>query len=371
MQILYICKRIAFICFYMNHNVTREANWDYAKTVLMFFILLGHLCPSNPDTWTPMTRVIGLFAIPLFFFISGFFQTAICDFHSLVRKYKKVFFRIIVPLLSWGAIYVILSAIVYLINLSDVNLANCWQFFKYTPLYILGFYWFLTALFFCQIIGSVISVLLCKRKVYAIWILIASFPLFCMLPPTFFERYHFSFIWLFYGLGMLYKQLQKDLLLHPYGSFIQLFIASVTIVGVYLGTLFMPQDTFYFKSNLVVNTSVSFIVKRYALYTLISILMLYWMMQIYRRYKAVKMVKTIASCGIDTLFIYCSHMLFLDFVYKPYLSPLFLHDDSSVFTSIGEHVFGILLSFVLYCGLQALCSYSKRFRQVRVCLMGC
>ena len=140
--------------------MAREANWDFAKTVLMFFIVLGHLCPSNPETWTPMTRVIGLFAIPLFFFISGFFQTIIYDFLSLTKKIKKIFLRIIIPLFSWGLLYVILSALHLFTEVEEYNAANSLSFFKYSPFYILGFYWFLTALFFCQIIGSVLSLLL-------------------------------------------------------------------------------------------------------------------------------------------------------------------------------------------------------------------
>lgn len=348
----------------------REANWDFLKTVLMFFIVLGHLCPSNPDTWTPMTRVIGLFAITLFFFISGYFQTSIYDIDSLKKKYKKNFFRIIVPFISWGGVYVFISAFLHFIKLYNQSITDYWEFFKYTPFYILGFYWFLTALVFCQIIGSIISLLLFKIRVVAVFLLLLSFPFFCLLPPNIFEHYHFSFIWFFYGLGLLYKQLNKDLLLRHYGIFVQLSLLLFTIILIYLGTHFIPQDTFYFRSNLFVDTSASFIIMRLVLYTSISVIVMYWIMQIYRRFKYLGIIKTLSSWGVDTLFIYCSHMLFLNFVYKPYMLPYLFHKDSSMLQCLAEHMIGVLLSVLLYWGLQIICDYCKQYRRVRLFLMG-
>ena len=137
----------------------REGNWDFVKLLLMFFIVYGHICPANPEEWTPVTRIIGLFAIPLFFFISGYFQSKVDSFKALIDRYKKNFFRIVVPMLSWGLIYVFFSSIKLFDGIS-YNFVDVWSFYKYTPFYIMGFYWFLTALIFCQIIGSVLSLII-------------------------------------------------------------------------------------------------------------------------------------------------------------------------------------------------------------------
>ena len=80
------------------------------------------------------------------------------------------------------------------LSLGDL-LHDLWSFYKYTPFYIMGFYWFLTALIFCQIIGSVLSLIINSNIKIGILLLLASFPFFCLLPPNFIEHYHFSFIW--------------------------------------------------------------------------------------------------------------------------------------------------------------------------------
>ena len=197
----------------------REGNWDFVKLILMFFIVFGHICPANSEVWTPVTRVIGLFAIPLFFFISGFFQSKVDSHKTLIDRYKKNIFRIVIPMLSWGIIYVIFSSIKQFAGIS-YNMADVWALYKYTPFYIMGFYWFLTALIFCQIIGSVLSLIINSNIKTGIFFLLVSFPFFCLLPPNFIEHYHFSFVWFFYGFGMIYKQSNKDLLCYSFNTFI-------------------------------------------------------------------------------------------------------------------------------------------------------
>lgn len=85
----------------------RKGNWDFAKAVLMFFVIYGHVCPafaidSYAESWCALTRISGLFVMPLFFFISGYFQSAITDFDQLVQKFRRTFYRVVVPLMSWG-----------------------------------------------------------------------------------------------------------------------------------------------------------------------------------------------------------------------------------------------------------------------------
>lgn len=348
----------------------REGNWDFVKLLLMFFIVYGHICPANPEEWTPVTRIIGLFAIPLFFFISGYFQSKVDSFKALIDRYKKNFFRIVVPMLSWGLIYVFFSSIKLFDGIS-YNFVDVWSFYKYTPFYIMGFYWFLTALIFCQIIGSVLSLIINSNIKIGILLLLASFPFFCLLPPNFIEHYHFSFIWFFYGVGMLYRQLGKDWLTHEYSVIIQLSMSIMTIILLFgIGIHFMPSDTFYYKSNLVANTLYSFVIQRYALYFIVSLLMLFWMHQCYKRFKDKVIIQTLASWGLDTLFIYCSHMLFLEFIYKPCMLPFLFHEDGTILERLMEHLVGFVLSLVLYYLLQSVCIYSKRFKWVRMLLMG-
>lgn len=350
--------------------MVREPNWDFVKTVLMFFIVFGHMCPANPEMWTPVTRVIGLFAIPLFFFISGFFQSKVDSYKALLDKYKRNFYRIIVPMLSWGVVYIVLSSIKQFVGVS-FNIADVWQFYKYTPFYIMGFYWFLTALIFCQIFGAISSLVITSNRTIGVNILLFSFLFFCLLPPNLIEHYNFSFCWLFYGVGMLYRLYGKEWLQKEFSYTIHFCMAIITIVLLFgIGIHYMPNDTFYYRSNLVAESRVTFIIQRFFLYLAVSFLMLFWMQQCYRRFKDKTIVQTIASWGGDTLFIYCSHMLFLEFLYKPIMLSYLFHENGSVLVRLSEHFGGLLLSLALYWVLQCICMYCKRFKWVRVLLMG-
>lgn len=355
----------------------RKANWDFFKAVLMFVVVFGHVCPSNPDTWTPLTRVIGLFAMPLFFLVSGFFQSKIVDIRSLVQKFRKTIFRIVIPLIVWGGLYVFLSALrLYQIPCISSGVSvheyvkNMFSFFKYTPFYIAGFYWFLTALLLCIIVGSFISFLITIRRSVGLLVLGISPLFFIILPKTLIELYHFSFVWLFYVTGMLLKE--YDYNLSNLGKKINwnvLFLIFL-IITIGFGVNFSPQDTFYYTSNLLSETPLIFIVRRYALYLTTVFAMLYWIKFFYNRFSKNRLIVRFANYGQDTLFVYCSHMLFIDFLYKPFLLPILYHLNGSLLMIIYEHIVGFFISVMLYVILQYLCGICHKSRMVSSLLLG-
>lgn len=91
----------------MVEAANRKRNWDFAKAILMVLVVYGHVCPAltgdlYKENWCALTRITGLFVMPLFFFISGYFQSSIHEYRGLLNKYEKSFFRICVPLIAWG-----------------------------------------------------------------------------------------------------------------------------------------------------------------------------------------------------------------------------------------------------------------------------
>ena len=355
----------------------RDKSWDFVKFFLMFFVVFGHICPESVSEWTPVTRIIGLFVMPLFFFVSGFFQSRILDFKALLEKYKKTINRIVVPWLVWGGVYVILS-VLKLFQIPDVFNSTSVQeyvkdvasFLKYTPFYIAGFYWFLTALLLCIFLGSCLSFLISIRRRVGISVLAVSPLLFCMLPYTLIELYHFSFVWLFYVAGMLYKEYKDSLLAIGKIQYWNVLFFVMLLVAFYYGVSFYPQETFYYTSNLFTETQMMFVVKRYALYLMMVLAMLYWIKAFYTKFSKNKLITRFANYGQDTLFIYCSHMLFIDFLYKPFLLPMLYHANGSLMIVICEHFVGLLISVMLYVFLQFSCSYMMRYRACRKLLMG-
>ena len=363
-------------CYDMIEN-QRDLSWDFVKLVLMFFVVFGHVCPASETEWTPVTRIVGLFVMPLFFFVSGFFQSKIRDFKSLLEKYKKTIYRIVIPLFVWGGIYVFLS-VLKLYPFPDVSnsalvqeyVKNVISFLKYTPFYIAGFYWFLTALLLCIIVGSCMSFLITIRRGVGLLVLGISPLFFCILPYTLIELYHFSFVWLFYVAGMLFKENKVILLdMEKKKKWIVIFFGML-LVAICLGVNFYPRDTFYYTSNLLLETPMKFIVRRNALYLTTVLAMLYWIRFLYNRFSKNKLIDRFANYGQDTLFIYCSHMLFIDFLCKPFLLPVLYHVNGSLIMVIFEHIVGLLISVMLYVILQYLCGICHKSKMASILLLG-
>ena len=361
------------------HNIMimlRDKSWDFVKFFLMFFVVFGHICPAG-EKWTPVTRIIGLFVIPGFFLVSGFFQSKIVDFRSLVKKFRKTIFRIVIPLIVWGGIYVFLS-VLKLYKIPDISCSDSVQeyvenmvsFLKYTPFYIAGFYWFITALLLCITFGSCMSFLITIRRSVGLFILGVSPLFFCILPYTLIELYHFSFVWLFYVAGMLFKELKDSLLDIEKNKYGNVICFVMLLVAICYGVNFYPEETFYYTSNLFTETQMIFIVKRYALYLTTVLVMLYWIRFFYNRFSKNKLITRFANYGQDTLFIYCSHMLFLDFLYKPFLLPVLYHVNGSLMMIICEHVVGLLISVMLYVILQYLCGICHKSKMASFFLLG-
>ncbi len=346
----------------------RDLSWDFVKFILMFLIVYGHSCPSG-ELWTPVTRIIGLCAIPGFFFVSGNFQSRITNSLDLIAKYRKSLMRIVVPMLSWGVIYVVLNLTIQMFSGNISNVYDIFQFLKYSPYYIAGIYWFLTALLYCVIIGSLFSWMIHKNKLIGLLLTAVSPICFCFVSPYFMEHYHFSFIWLFYVAGMLYKHIgcftnQKILILWNILFFVLLIIVAV------IGVQFKPQFTFYYTANIIGKTPLRFVVYRYVLFFIATVSLIYGILLIYNRYKGKRIVTTLASCGVDTLFIYCSHVLVLVFLYRPFLLPYLYHEHGSWIVRVFEHVVGLIVSILMYWMMQKLCLYLKQFRWMRTFLMG-
>ena len=345
----------------------RKLSWDFIKIILMFFIVFGHLCPAG-RAWTPVTRVIGLFVIPGFFFVSGYFQSQVKDMSGLFGKLQRLFMRIVLPMLSWGIIYVFLSFMQCVFSGDIYSIDGCFRFIKYFPAYIMGIYWFFTALVICVIVGTIISWIIEHRKVVGMSVLLVSPILFIIVSPHLFEKYHFSFVWLFYVVGMFYSHNTERFSLININW--NVFFCCLFIIILVLGAGFEPQYTFYYKSNLLSESSIVFVLGRFVLYLTATSSVIYGLMKFYQTHKDCKKVVQLASFGVDTLFIYCSHVLILVFLYRPFLLPYLYHEHASWGVRVLEHMEGLIASVLMYYLMQKLCLFCKRFRYLRVFLMG-
>lgn len=144
---------------------------DWAKTICMFLVILGHCHLS--ETYKPITTLIYSFHIPLFFFLSGLLCSSKFDYHSV----KKDFTFIIIPYFTYGIIYILINSV----------LSHRISFYEYSiDLYSmiagydcsLGPIWFLPALFICKILFHIIDYYDNNRYTKALFSIIILFPIY-------------------------------------------------------------------------------------------------------------------------------------------------------------------------------------------------
>lgn len=348
--------------------IQRDRRWDFVKLVLMFLIVYGHFCPAGED-WTPVTRLIGLCAIPGFFLVSGYFQSRITDIIDLWGKIQRSFFRIIVPMVTWGTIYVLVSLLLSISEGSIDDAEGILQFVKYAPFYIAGIYWFLTALLLCILFGSLLSLIIENYKIVGCLLVFLSPICFCAFFCDFMEKYHFSFVWFFYVVGMLFRSWENKF--QKVNRIIWDFLVVISlIIFVIIGVRYAPHNTFYFTSNCIGDSSLGFIINRYLLYLVSTISVIYSLIWIYQKYKEKRVIKILASYGEDTLFVYCSHVLVLVFLYRPLLMPFLYCEQGNWIVRTCESIVGLVASAFIYYMMQIICICCKQHPRLRLLLMG-
>lgn len=357
-----------------NLMFMRKGNWDFAKAVLMFFVIYGHVCPafaidSYTESWCALTRISGLFVMPLFFFISGYFQSAITDFDQLVQKFRRTFYRVVVPLMSWGGVYLI------------VKIGSIWNYsgngsvLKYLLFFmrdaiidVANFYWFFSALILCVLLGSLFSMLIHRKLRCGSFALILSLLIFTLFKV---DLFHFTFVWFYYGCGMLYKFYEPKIKKLFDNRSLTLRISFATIFCLLSGCLFYPKYSFYYTSNLIWFTSVWFILFRYVLCLLASICVLFWIFKIYEINKDKPLTVYLENSGRDTLFLYCSHVLFLSCLVRPFVERIYgPFGMLSGWSLILYYLVSPLVATLIYYLLYLLSRYLKSFSLFRVLFMG-
>lgn len=232
---------------------------------------------------------------------------------------------------------------------------------------VANYYWFLSALLICLLLGSLISWLQCKSTKYGIIVLFCSLPIFSILRV---DIFHFTFIWFYYGCGMLFKQYEaKCKTLMSNRTYWIIIIASIFCVVI--GYFFYPKYTFYRTSNLISKTCFSFILLRYLLCLVASVCVLHWIFQIYDKYKNKSIIIYLTQTGSETLFLYCSHVLILSYLVTPMIDNYF--GDGGVLsdmTMIRYYIVAPIITLLLYYFLCLLAMYLKRIPIFRVLFLG-
>ena len=347
----------------------RQSKWDFAKFFLMYMVIFGHV--YNSPVSPTILRINVLSLMPSFFFISGYFQSEINDFTDLTKKCKRTYHRIFLPLLTWGCILLLLTITeIYLPQIVNSNYRNLLSFLKYTPYYIFGANWFLTSLLICIFWGSLMSLFMNRFKRVGMMFLSLSPFIFVIYSPFIFEHYHFSFVWFFYTIGMLYKKFEKKFALFS-ESIITKVAAIVILIIVLLITEDFPMSrSFYYTENQISTTPFGFIIYRWIASLAASAIILFGIITYYNQHTGNKYLSKLSDYGKDTLFIYCSHMLVIKFVIYPYVLPFLPFNDGRPIIIFASILLALLIAGLIYAILEGICIWCKKFSFTKTYLLG-
>ncbi len=343
-------------------SIQRKKDFDFCKGVLIFIVVWGHVCPTSSDseyttTWCALARITSLFAMPLFFLLSGYFSKSIKSFKEIYNTIKKSFCRLGIPLLAWGVIVVFLKIQVFETNF--VVSKNIFLTIKSFLGFILGFYWYISALLLCIILGSLLSYLCCRVSPQArIMINICSI---IMIPCIPFSLFHFTFVWPFYLLGNLIANNRNiDNIFVQFLKAPFIYILLPYIICIYFGFSFYPYKTFYFSSYNPIEGGY-IVILRFLLYLTTTLLTFIILRKIYNQSN--KLLKFISEVGKETLFIYMCHMVILFYVYKPLIQ--WLTDSAGLLPNypiIRYYVYSPIISIILFYTLFKLSIHIKKYR---------
>ena len=297
----------------------RIDDFDFIKGCLILFVVWGHFCMylSGTDYEKNLfTTYIRLFQMPLFIFISGFFQKPVFGRIQAVKKVLKSIKHIAIPMVSWTVLVYVAKL---LLNKSNYN--GLGYFIEQTH-GIVSLFWYLGCLLMCLFLYTAISLCQNLNKLLGYFFFLVSIFMMTMVNVKIF---HFSFLWIFFCLGLYTKYvLNNTSLLKQIPKWIEIIVVIILMITVLLlGYQYETCWTFYNADNCVFthdsgwNSEILFVVYRYFIYIATTFCSFYLLKKLYSVIKNTRIAAVIVSLGKETLFIYVSHVAFLSLFAHP------------------------------------------------------
>lgn len=228
-------------------NKQREPFWDFVKGVAILLMLLGHSIQFGQgldyfqsyacfDSY--IFKCIYGFHMPLFMLVSGFLFYNSIQKRNLFELVKNLFFRIVVPLLSFSIISFII------LKHNGISSLNLIPLIKSTIHHFLSSLWFLWAVLYSSLLLGVSN----KLKIDRIWIqtvMVAA--LYCI--PDYLNTCNFKFMYPYFLFGYFVKK--NNLLQVIRGKEL---ITGIFSIGIYLLliTLFYTSDTYIYTTQIYI-----------------------------------------------------------------------------------------------------------------------
>lgn len=162
------------------------------------------MCLSGPGYEKNLcTTYIRLFQMPLFLFISGYFQKPVLSSSLLVNKLKKSLYHIGLPMISW-------IVLVYLIKLMlNISSYDGVSYFIENAHGVVSLFWYLGCLLISIFIYSLISLSYNYNKTIGIIFFFVTILGTITIKSSIF-LFPF-FLWWFFCMGVIYKHYSNSL----------------------------------------------------------------------------------------------------------------------------------------------------------------
>ena len=182
----------------LNCKSKRISYIDTLRGCCIILMIMGHIGFSRYFDW-----YIHMFHMPIWFFISGYFyKDKDVTLNQIVRKKIK---GLIIPYLIWGVIQYFLWFLIAKVDSENIfePLKNLLWINTNKIMPIAGALWFLTCLFFAEIIFTILKKKIFNDKVLCVVVMAIAF--FGNLYTTIFnERLPWAIDTSFVAVGMLY-----------------------------------------------------------------------------------------------------------------------------------------------------------------------
>lgn len=349
----------------------RVEEYDFVKGLLIIFVIWGHVCMYSTPTHYDgnfLTYIIRLFQMPMFIMISGMFYKPVYNVGEGIKRSKKIFKHIAIPLIFWVGLT---SITTLAIGMKDsFSLLGIFNVIRGS----ISVYWYFICLLLCMYYTMLLTIFFKNHK--SLW---GGVITLCLIP---FNIYNFQFLYLFFVIGMIISEYK--LIIIDKWKRINSWLKVGLLTFVVIGSQYYPTSlTFYSVSNFIFGElnieifggsfktpAIVFILVRSLIY-LFSTFM--WLLLFCEslQYLRSSISRTIKSIGKETLFLFVSHLYIL-VCFTDIIHQIFDCNNLTFLSNPIVRYYGIdiIVTSIMVIGLYKAGMYLSRFKTLSQWMQG-
>ena len=289
-----------------NTNIGRLEDFDIAKGIATFLVVLSHLLEQAFCTWEQVQRVIIFCHMPVFFFMSGFFLFYSVNKYSKKEILQKKAKQLIIPYICWSFVSLLANIILAARNESIDNIIVK----QFLDIFIYArSLWFLIALFITQSVFMGLLLLSEYININKYFVLFSGWIIVSLITPSdYFAMYKFKWLFPFLIIGVYYAEHRAQLI--ALRKWTMLSVIFPVLCVLFYNTTYYNAYLFFDYTNLK-EIIAGFI---YYLFSLLAITFILSLSAILCRIKRNAPILLVSQYSLE---IYVCHMFFVKFIVLP------------------------------------------------------